>query len=89
MVESPYSRVDFIDLLKDVCKDDVLLEEFIVEWEVALLKFKMAEEFLMNMRLVGNLDAESLSFFGFEDDESFVKWLSGFYRWINEHGVPE
>ena len=73
MVESPYSRVDFIDLLEDVCKDDALLEEFIVEWEVALLKFKMAEEFLMSMRLVGNLDAESLSFFGFEDDESFVK----------------
>ena len=89
MVEPSYSRANFIDLLEDVCKDDALLEEFVVEWEIALLKYKSAEEFLVSSRLRGHLDSGCLNFYGFEDVEAFAKWLDTFYIWIREHGVPE
>ena len=89
MVDAPYSRLEFIDLIEDVCHGDELLEEFIFEWEIALLKYKSSEEFILNMKLKDNLDPEYLDFYGFKDDEDFACWIESFYKWIEMHGVPE
>ena len=85
----PYSRLEFIDLIEDVCKGDEILEEFVFEWEVVLLKHESAEEFFVNMKMRGNLDPGYLEFYGFKDDEAFVSWIETFYEWIKVHGVPE